>query len=181
MGLRIVAKRYAEAFVDYAKGSVGLERAVDEVKALKAIMRDNTEFYQILSSPSLTLAEKFEFVDAVFAGRFSRELSQFVKLVVEKQRAALLFDMLDYIRVNYSHGEETDAVLRSAYPLDLDVVQRIEKALEKKYNKKLHFYLDLDAELLGGVQVIIGNTVIDGSLKRRLEDLAEKVKMARMR
>lgn len=180
MGQRIIVKRYAEAFVDCAAQTMDREKTVDEIKALKAIMRDNTEFYQILSGPSLTVTEKFEFIDKIFEGRFSQELNQFVKLVVEKQRTALLFDMLDYIRVNYSHGEEVDAVLKSAYPLDLDVVQKIKEELEKKFNKKLHLYLDLDGELLGGVQVTIGNTVIDGSLKRRLEDLGEKIKAAGM-
>lgn len=181
MGQRIIIKRYAEAYVHYARKSLGLEKTVEEAKALKAIMRDNTEFYQILSSPSLTLTEKFGFVDKVFEGRFSQEMSQLVKLAVEKQRVAQLFDMLDYIRINYSHGEEVDAVLKSAYPLDLDVVQQIKDELEKKFNEKLHLYLDLDGTLLGGVQVTIGNTVIDGSLRRRLEDLGEKIKTAGMR
>lgn len=180
-GQGIIAKRYAEAYADYARRAIGLEKAVEEVKSLKTIMRDNIAFYQMLSSPALTLTEKFEFVDRVFEGRFSTELGQFVKLVIEKRRSDLLFDMLDYIRVNYSHGEELDAVLKSAYPLDLDDIGKIKAALEKKFNRKIHLYLGLDTELLGGAQVIIGNTVIDGSLKKRLEDLGEKIKIAGIR
>lgn len=180
MGLRIVVKRYAEALIDYAGKDIGIPKIVEEVKALKTIMRSNSEFYQVLSSPSLSLTEKFDFIDKVCEGRFSQELSQFLKLVVEKHRAALLFDMLEYVRVNYSRGEEMDAVLKSAYPLDLDIVQEIKEKLEKRFQKKLHLYMDLDTDLLAGAQVTIGNTVIDGSLKKRLEDLRDKIKAARM-
>jgi F-type H+-transporting ATPase subunit delta len=100
-----------------------------------------------------------------------------VKLVVEKRRAALLTDILDYIRVNYSHDEAAAAVLKSAYPLDLEVVEEIKQKLEAKTGKRLYFYQHLDATILGGVQVTIGNTIIDGSLRKRLDDLKEKIDM----
>lgn len=180
MGQRIIVKRYAEAFVDYARAAIGLPKTVEEAKALKAIMRDNTEFYQIISSPSLSLSEKYNFIDMVFEGRFSKEFGYLAKLAVEKQRTDLLFDMLDYIRATYSHEEEQDVVLKSAYPLDLDDVQKIKERLEQKLKKKLRLYLELDPSLIAGVQVVIGTNVIDGSLKRRLEELGNKIEAARM-
>lgn len=180
MGQRIIVKRYAEAFADYSRGTIGLENALEEIRVLKGIMRDAPEFYKALSSPQLTLAEKFDFIDRVCKCGFSQELSQFLKLIVEKQRVPLLFDMLDYLRVNYSHGEAVDAVLKSAYPLDLDVVRKIEEKLEAKFKKRLHFYMELDARIMGGVEVTIGSSVIYGSLKSRLEELGKKIKAARM-
>jgi len=47
--------------------------------------------------------------------------------------------------------------------------------LEKKLGKRLHFYLKIDGSLLGGVRAIVGNTVIDGTLKKRLEDISEAI------
>ncbi|MCX5716689.1 MAG: ATP synthase F1 subunit delta [Candidatus Omnitrophica bacterium] len=180
MGQRIVVKRYAEAFAEYAAQVPGLKQVVEEVKALKAVIRDNPEFCQMLSSPALTLAEKYEFIDKVFEGRFSQEISHLVKVITEKRHVDLLFDMLEYIRVNYSYGEEISAVLKSADILDLDDIRQIKERLEKKLQKKLRLYLDLDPDLLAGIQITVGTTVIDGSLKRRLEELREKVKSARM-
>ncbi len=180
MGTRIITKRYAEAFVYYAKRTIGINRCIEEVKALKKIITDNPEFMSLLLSPETTLSEKFEFIDTVLKDIFSQELVQLVKLVAEKRRAPFLIDMLDYIRINYSHGEAVDALLKSANILDLEIVREIKEKLENKLQKKLHFYLELDASLIGGVQVTVGNTVIDGSVKRRLEELREKIKSARV-
>ena len=116
----------------------------------------------------------------ILQDNFSPQLLQFLALIIEKKRTGLLVDMLDYIRITYSHGEATNAVLKSAYFLDLEVIEEIEKKLEHKLQRRLHFYLDLDSTLLGGVQVTIGTTVIDGSLKRRLEELRGKLKSVRM-
>jgi len=57
---------------------------------------------------------------------------------------------------------------------------KIKKGLESKLNKKLKLVVGLDPGLLGGVQVTIGNTVIDGSVRRRLDDLKEKLETVRV-
>jgi len=180
MKLNLVVRRYGEAYAEYAKETIGLDRAIGEVKALKKIITDNPEFLGVLVSPSVTISEKFAFVDDVLKKYFSEELTLFLKLAIEKNRVMMLVDMLDYIRVNYAHGEAVDAILKSAYPLDLKDIEEIKAKLEKKLDKILHFYFELDASILGGVQVIVGNTLIDGSLKRRLEDLREKIVSMRM-
>jgi F-type H+-transporting ATPase subunit delta len=176
----IITKRYAESFVFYAKETIGMERCIDEVKNLKRIIQDNPQFLYILLSPAVTNTEKCTFVGEILQDNFSPQLLQFLALIIEKKRTGLLVDMLDYIRITYSHGEATNAVLKSAYFLDLEVIEEIEKKLEHKLQRRLHFYLDLDSTLLGGVQVTIGTTVIDGSLKRRLEELRGKLKSVRM-
>jgi len=172
----IVTKRYCEAFTDFTKSTIGLERCVEEVKSLKNIITNNREFMELLLSPAITKNEKFKFIDQVLGGNFSQELILFLKLIVEKNRTVWLVNMLDYIRVNYSHGEAVDVVLRSANLLDLETIRKIQEKLQNKLQKKLHFYLELDPSLLAGVAVVIGNTVIDGSLKRRIDELKEKTR-----
>jgi len=54
-------------------------------------------------------------------------------------------------------------------------VERIKAKLEEKLGKKMHLYLDLDPDLLGGVQIKIGNILIDGSVRRRLDELKQKL------
>ena len=71
-------------------------------------------------------------------------------------------------------------MLKTAFPLELDLIRRIEAALKKKFKQDLRFYINLDGSLLGGVQVVIGNTIIDGSVKKRLEGLRERLTRVRM-
>ena len=172
---RLVVKRYAEAFMDFSKDTIGLERAVADFKGLKLLMQANPGFQEILNSLDVSQNEKNDFIDRVLNAPFSNEFRQFLKLLLEKQRVDKIIDIADYVRVAYAHLGETEAILKTSFPLDLGLIQEIKDRLEKKFSRKFRFYIVLDGSMLGGVQVIIGNTIIDGSVRRRLSDLKEKL------
>ena len=172
---RVVVKRYAEAFMDFAAGSIGLKKALQDLKNLKFLIEQNAGFMNILRSLDVSYSEKCDFIDRTLDENFSRETGQFLKLLLEKQRIDKLVDIADYIRVAYAHLGETEAVLKTSFPLDLDLIEEIKKRLEEKFKRKFRFYIDLDGTMLGGVQVIIGNTIIDGTVRKRLSDLKEKL------
>lgn len=169
----VIAKRYAEAFVAYGQETIGLDRVVGDFKKLGRTIHDNPDFKVFLESPEITYSEKCRFVDEVLKEGFSEELRQFIKMLIDKRRINLITDVAEYIRDNYAHGEAVSALLKTSYPLDLDIITTIKERLEQKFQKKFNLYLELDASLNGGVEVTIGNTIIDGSLRRRLQDLRE--------
>lgn len=177
---RLVVKRYAEAYMDFAKTSVGLEKAVQDFKSLKMMMRANPGFQEILHSFDVSYIEKCAFIDKVLGEDYSREFRQFLKLLLEKKRGDKLMDIADYIRVSYAHLGETEAVLRTSFPLELDLIRQIKERLEKKLKRKIRFYINLDGSLMGGIQVVIGNTILDGSVRKRLFDLKEKLQTVRV-
>lgn len=176
----IVVKRYSDAFMDFAKETIGLKKAAEEFKSLKLLMQANPEFAGFLMSFEVSQREKFDFIDKVLEQNYSWELRQFLKLLIEKNRIDKLHDIADYIRVAYAHLGETEAILKTSFPLDLDLIKEIKERLEKKFNRSFRFYIDLDGSMLGGVQVIIGNTIIDGTVARRLSDLKEKLLTVRV-
>ena len=168
---RLIAERYAEAFVAYANETIGLETALEEFKNLKRILVDNPEFEELLGDPAITSAEKEKFIDDTLEANFSPEMRQFLKMLISKKRINIITDIADYIRVKYSHGETVEAVLKIAYPQEVETIQEIKAKLEKKLDKKVTLYLELDGSLLGGAQIVVGNYVIDGSVKKRLDEL----------
>lgn len=172
---KIIAKRYAEAFLSYARNSIGKEKPVEDLKGLKMILRSNPDFEEFLYNPQITYLEKCDVLDKVLGKVLSDETRQFMKMLLEKERIESIIDICDYVRINYSHGEAVDAVLKTSYPLDLELIQEIKSMLEEKLSGKLNLYLDLDPSLLGGVQVRIGNYIIDGSIKRQISELKEKL------
>lgn len=172
---QILTKRYADAFVDHARETLSLEQIVVEIKNLKRIISDNPDFFAFLLHPEILLAEKYEFIEILLKKNFSEEIRQFLKLLVEKRRTGLILRIADYIRVHYSPTEAIDVLLKTSYAIDLDIIAAIKEKLKEKLKKNIDLYLELDANLLGGVQVVIGNTVIDGSVRRRLDDLREKL------
>ena len=102
-------------------------------------------------------------------------MRNFLKLLLDKKRFNIFIDVAEYLRVKYSHEGQVDVLLKTAFPLDLELIEKIQVALKKRFKQNLRFYIDLDGSLLGGVQVVIGNTIIDGSVRRRLVELRDKL------
>ncbi|MCX5713015.1 MAG: ATP synthase F1 subunit delta, partial [Candidatus Omnitrophica bacterium] len=142
---KILAKRYAEAYVSYARENLSTAKIVEEMKGLKTVIRNNPEVRSFVENPEITFTEKCAFVEDVLDDHFSKEARQFIKMLLSKRRIELMVEIIDYIRIHYSHAEAIDALIKTSYPLDLELIQKIEKKLEKKFNHKLNFYLDLDA------------------------------------
>ncbi len=176
---KIVVIRYAEGFLLYARKTIGVEQAFAELKKAKDIFRENPELLDFFKSVSVTYHDKCGLMDKIFQEDFAEEIRFFLRLLIEKGRIDKFSDIVDYIRIKYSYGQEMEAVLRTSYPLDLGLIKKIQDCLEAKYRKRFKFYIDCDAQLLGGIQVIIGNTILDGSVRRRLEDLREKLMITR--
>lgn len=168
-----VVQRYGDAFVNFAEKTVGVAKALEEFDGLRNIVRENPGFLEILRSPQISYADKCGFIDRVLKEGFSGEIKNFIKLLLGKGRIAKLLNIAEYIRVSY--GGREPAVIRTSAILDLDLLKKVEASLEKKFKRKFKFYLDLDAGLLGGMQVVIGNTVIDGSGRKRLDELRERL------
>ena len=73
-----------------------------------------------------------------------------------------------------------DVVLRTTFPTELGVIERIKSQIESFSGKKVNLYLELDPDLLGGAQVVIGNTIIDGSVRNRLAQLKKQMLQAKV-
>jgi F-type H+-transporting ATPase subunit delta len=176
----IIVKRYADAFMAYAKEGVGQKAAYEDLKKLREIMRNNPQFQEVMQSPDINYAEKCVFIDKLLKEDFSPELIHFLRLLLEKDRIEKILDIAEYIRVTYSHGKEVEALVKTTFPLEIEVMERIKKRLEKKFNRKFKLYTDLDDSLLGGIQVIFESTIIDGTVRRRLCDLKEELSNLRV-
>jgi len=178
---QIVVKRYAEAFIGFARETIGLDKALEELKSLRGnVMRDNPEFLDFLENKEMTFAEKCDLIDKVLDDNFSQETKYFIRLLIDKGRISILNDVIEYIRVNYSYGEQLEVLLKTSTPLDLPLIKKIQDKLSAKLHRKLKFYIDLDGDLLGGVQVRVGNKLIDGSVRKRLDELREKLLTVRV-
>ncbi|MBF0385111.1 MAG: ATP synthase F1 subunit delta [Candidatus Omnitrophica bacterium] len=172
---RAVISRYGEAFVKSARMKIGLADALYEIKAARSLMVKNNNFRVFLERPDIALADKSEVIETVLSFEFSDIIKNFLRLLIHNRRVNYFLDIADYIRQKYAHEGKEDVVLKTAYPLDLEVIKRIEDTLEEKLKKKFKFYIQLDSSLLGGLRAVIGNTILDGSLRGRLEDLKEQL------
>jgi len=175
-----VAKRYADAYLAYAREKIGFERALAELQDAKRVVRDNPELQTFFAAGDIIPAEKASVIDAVFGGGYSACIRHFVKLLIKNRRIDRFVDIAEYARLAYTHGIEHDALLTTSYTVDTATLEKLKAALEKRTGKKLHLYILMDPDLLGGVTAQVGNIIIDGSVKRRLVDLREKLKLTKV-
>jgi len=176
----ILARRYADAFLAECSSSTTFERGLQELQKAKRVFVDCPEFKEFIESLQITNKEKFDFVDKTMKNAFDTELKNFLKLLLDKGRIKIFTDIADYARIMYSHGEEMDALVKISYPLDTATIEALKAALEHRLNRKLHLYVELDPDLLGGIYVKAGNTVIDGTVRKRFEDLRKKLMALRV-
>ena len=177
---KVVVSRYAEAFLSFAQANCGLDRVLEDLIRVKNIIRDNPGFKELMDNPEIAYSEKCAIIHEVIKDGFSDQIRNFLKLLLEKKRFDIFLDIVEYLRVKYKHQGQIDVLLKTAFPLELDLIKRIEESLRNKLKQNLRFYIDLDGSLLGGVQVVIGNTIIDGSVRKRLDELREKLMTVRM-
>lgn len=176
---RALAFRYARAFIEYCLGSIGTEEALSGLKKAKQLLDGSHELREALENPGIAYSDKYGIVDGVFADEFPVEIRYFLKVLIENGRLSRISDIAEFARIKYAHGGREEALIKTSYPLDLDLIKRIQDAIQKKFARKFKFYIELDSSLLGGVQIIIGNTIIDGSVLKRLDDLRQKLRNAR--
>jgi len=172
--------RYAEGFLEYAKESIGTDRALDELKMLKDVFRDNPEFKEFLENPAINYNEKCGTIDDILKSAFSEEIRNFLKLLLKKSRIDRFEHIAEYARIKYAHGEKTNTLLYTSYLMSTEFLQSIKDKLEEKIHIKPQLYVDLDADMLGGVRVIFNNKILDGSVKKRLEDMKRKLLAAKV-
>ena len=172
---KIIAKRYAEGFIDYARPRIGLQRCVDEIKAFKWLLRENPQLGLFLKTPEVSREEKHGVLDRVLSSNYSEELVTFVKYLIGKGRLDQFTLIAEHINLYYAHGEGVEAILRTTFPLELDLVERIKSKLAARLGKTVNLYLELAPGLLGGVQIVVGNTILDGSVRHKLDGLKKQL------
>ena len=172
---KVIVNRYAEAFISLAWENCGQDKALADLVIVKNIIKDNPGFGELMNNPEISYIEKCVIIDEAIRDGLCDEIRNFLKLLLEKKRFDIFLDVAEYLREKYAHHGQVDVLLRTAFPLELDLIKKIEVVLKKRLKQDLRFYIDLDGSLLGGVQVVIGNTIIDGSVIKRLNELKDKL------
>ncbi|MDD3905031.1 MAG: ATP synthase F1 subunit delta [Candidatus Omnitrophica bacterium] len=171
----ILAKRYGDAFLAFAKDGCGVKKGVEDMEIVNRLLAANPDLERFLLTPGIDRNEKFQLLENVTRNGLSGEIGYFLRLLLEKSRFDKFGFIANYVRRTYSHGIEVDALLKVSYPLETDMIRQIKTVVEEKMHKKLHMYIELDPDILGGIYLKIGNMLIDGSIKRRLEDMRAKL------
>lgn len=166
--------RYAIAFVELAKESkLDLYSLRNETNVLTQIFKKESRFRRFLSLNSIKLESKYEVIDNVFKG-FNRLLINFIKLIVNKNRSAFIYDIFkETLKEFDSYLTIEKGVVYSSTKLSEENLNKLKKALEKKINKTLDLTNVVDESIIGGFKICLENSIYDSTINTRLNKLKE--------
>ncbi len=172
-----VAARYAEALFSSAKAAGEIDQTLEPLNVLGDLMKGEARLREFFLNPDVDPEDKVGMLDRVTQKSWSPLVRAFMQMLTAVYRAELLLDIVEAFRVlvDVEH-KRVYAVIRSARKLAPDSLARLKALLERREGRTVLLREELDPSLLGGLQVMVENRVIDGSVKRRLSDLRAQLR-----
>ena len=170
--LATIARPYAEAlFKACADKAADLNSTVAWVEELAAIAA-NPQLRQLADNPNVSDAQVFDLITGVAKSALPESARNFLRVVLENGRLDALPEVAAQFRslVNSKSGS-SDAVVFSAFPIADAALAELGASLEKRFGRKLNLTVKQDDSLIGGVRVVVGDEVLDTSVKSRLEQM----------
>ena len=170
-----IARPYAEALLKAVKDSKeeGLaQKLIPVLDTIDEIVAD-PKLKELASDPSLSSDQIYELISGMLDKAVPQEAENLLKLVIQNGRIEALPQITAQYRELLNHeNKEADVTIETAFPLSDDQVADLIKALDKKFpGIKLLPKVVVDKDLIGGVRVIVGDKVLDGTVKARLAEM----------
>ena len=168
--LATIAPPYAEALFKACAGA-DLQGLSAQVDALAAVAAD-PELRQYADNPNVLPAQVFELMTGVADIALSDEAKNLLQAMIDNGRLSALPQVAAQFRVlvNARDGV-SDAVVQSAFPIDDAQLAEVVATLERRFGRKLNARVEIEPELIGGIRAVVGDEVLDTSVKARLAQM----------
>lgn len=168
------SRRYATALLKTAVDEKSVDTVIKDIMMMKATFDASRELFLVLGSPVIKKDKKLSVLGELFKSKIGKTTWTLIELMADKDRLALLPGLTtDYIKQHNQFAGIIEVRVTSAFDLSEDQKKNLLAALEKNSGKKIKATFLKDTDLLGGVVVRIEDTVIDGSVKHKLEQLQQ--------
>jgi F-type H+-transporting ATPase subunit delta len=167
--LATIARPYAEAlFKAVGDQGAGLMSQL----GLLANVAGSEQVRQFADNPKVGVTQVVEVVTGAAGTALDAKVGNLLQMVIENGRLSALPEIAAQFNalVNAQSGS-SDAVIYSAFPIDDAALADVVTTLEKRFGRKLKATVVIDAELIGGIRVVVGDEVLDTSVKARLEQM----------
>lgn len=168
------ARRYATALLELAEEQNSVEKVLEDIRFVHHTIDDSRELMLFLKSPIVKPDKKVAALKEIFSDELGELVNQFIVLLANKKRADLLDEVVAAFIEKYNiHAGIVNIEARVAQPLNDDQQSKLKEMLEKTTGKTVNLKITEQPELKGGLAVKINDTIIDGSVKHKLEQLEE--------
>jgi F-type H+-transporting ATPase subunit delta len=173
-----IADVYARALFEVAKENDVLDRVHDEVGEFADALGEDRNLQVFLFSPYFSSEEKKDGVRRIVSDADERTLN-FLELLAERHRMPALFRIRRSFDSMWADEKQLlPVIVTSAVELDEELVKSIGERIEEQTGREVDLSSDVDPDVLGGLQVRVGNMVLDATVRNRLEQLRKQVAKA---
>ncbi|TWU37709.1 ATP synthase subunit delta [Novipirellula aureliae] len=169
---------YARALVDAANNQGVAEQVVAELGRIVDDFLDSSEpLRAVFASPRVKAEEKVRVIDRLFGESFHPSLIKFLKVMAERDRLGYVAAVR--VAAERIHDEKVGRVVasvRTAVPLDDAMRHQVAEKLSSSLGRQVRLEEHVDADLIGGMIVRVGDTVFDGSVANRLDQMSRQAR-----
>jgi len=173
-----IAEVYARSLFEVAKENDALDEIHDELGEFADVLSESRELQVFFFSPYFSSEEKKDGIRKVVKGADERFV-RFLELLAERHRMPVLFRIRRAFEGLWAEENKLLPVtITSAIELDDKTVKQIGKRIEEQTGRRIEHTAVVDPDVIGGLAVQVGNVVMDGTVRGRLEKLRREVAAA---
>ena len=167
--LATIARPYAEALFKATQSDLA---GTDQWLAELAQVAAHSQLLQFAEDPKVTPEKVYDLISGLVKSKASDVAQKFLRTVIENGRLAALTEVAAQYRAHLNAlGGSSDALVHSAFEIDAAGLANLSDVLQKRFGRKLNLTVKLDSSLIGGIRVVVGDEVLDTSVKARLEQM----------
>ena len=176
-----VARNYAETLFELASRNESIQEYGDALGMVAGLLEDDSRFRTFVETPRIDDETKKDVIRKVFRDKAPKQVINFVLITIDKRRQTLLREIsAEYLLLLDDHLGREHVEVTVARPLDDTTENVVSERLSKMLGKQAIPHIRVKPEILGGLVVRTGDTIYDGSVRRRLEDLRRRLLTARI-
>ncbi|MBQ3557543.1 MAG: ATP synthase F1 subunit delta [Oscillospiraceae bacterium] len=173
-----ISKEYAQALFMLACEEGRQKEYGQVLEQVKAVFEDQPDYPQLLASPAIPMAERLRAVEAAFADMAPEHVLSYLKLLCEKGRIGCFVESAEAYKELLDASEHiANANITSAVELTEEEKQKLQLALERRCKGQVRAEYFVDKSLLGGMVVEVDGNILDGSLRQRLSEVKEVIRV----
>jgi len=171
-----VAKKYSTALFNIVREKGMVDKAYEQFEQLDNLIKQDDSLLQFLLAPHILDQHKVALVRDVFAERLDPLFLQFLMVLIDKHRIGFLHDIIEEFRARVAEAYGIIvARVTTSVRMDDSARRKLVEKLAAKTGKKIELEEKIDPSILGGTIVVLGDQIIDGSVKHKLSLLRDEL------
>jgi F-type H+-transporting ATPase subunit delta len=177
-----IARVYASSLVELGQEKKILADLEAEMKLLADLIAEQRDMRLFLASPGITREKKKDFIEKIFTGKLSEYMNNFLKVLIDNDRQSLIAEINEQFSALLDDINKRQRVsITTAAAMDASTRDKLTSRLKEVLKKDIILNEKVNPEILGGIVIRVGDTVIDGSLVKDLKNIRSNLLNSKVR